>query len=256
MKFYSDKHLSIVVRGNLDNRFSKNCLVSLRNQFPNAEIIVSTWHGECTDFIYGYDKLILTKDPGHTPSNGVRQFLSGIKGLERATRPLAMVVRADLKFINNRILTFFDHYDKTRPRYPIFEKQICVSDIYTHKPADRFGFVCDFAFTGLTGDLRKLFSIDPYWYLSNPHGYAIEQIFGLGNYHLTYGEYIDREIAEDILVNQFKVLRGQSAYGFVCQKYPQWLQGWNENCMNGEDWVRLYKEKYGIKTNTQYLPCD
>ena len=58
--------ISIVIQGPIYKNTTKRVCERMRQIFPQAEIIVSTWQGSDTSDLT-YDVLVESKDPGGTP---------------------------------------------------------------------------------------------------------------------------------------------------------------------------------------------
>jgi WavE lipopolysaccharide synthesis len=102
--------ISIVIQGPLYRKGKSEAhkgilqsLPSLRENFPDAEIILSTWEGEDISGIKA-DKIVISKLPEAFPDinksvrNFNRQLLSTNRGLEQATRKYILKTRTDLIF--------------------------------------------------------------------------------------------------------------------------------------------------------------
>lgn len=88
-------------------------LPSIKRNFPDAEIIISTWTHENTDGIE-VDKIIKSEDPlpfedsTKTTRNFNRQIVSTKAGLAHATRPYVLKTRSDILFTSPEVAQIDD----------------------------------------------------------------------------------------------------------------------------------------------------
>lgn len=112
-KFVQSRDISIVIQGPLYLKGKSDAhkgilqsLPSIRQNFPDAEIILSTWEGENLTGIV-VDKIITSELPESFPDinksvrNFNRQLLSTKRGLEQATRKYILKTRTDLIFTSS-----------------------------------------------------------------------------------------------------------------------------------------------------------
>lgn len=130
--------IAIVVQGGILD-LTVDVLKSLRNCFPGAEIILSTW--ECSEIAgLDYDKAVLSKDPGSelcdekagTYNNVNRQLVSIKAGLAQVSRKYILKVRTDIVFHGASFLEYFGKYDEKKPRY--FANRLLICSFYTRNP--------------------------------------------------------------------------------------------------------------------------
>lgn len=160
------KDISIVVQGPIYETTDET-INNLREFFPDAEIIVSTWEGSD----YKNDKAdIITesKDPGGHPlwdepvilNACNRQIVSTVAGLNKATRKYAMKIRSDMYFKHTNFLRHWGKYNKRCDKYKILDDRILISTSFAPNPrrgeAKPF-HPSDWFFFGLTSDLIKVF---------------------------------------------------------------------------------------------------
>lgn len=130
-----DKDISIVLQGPVYKDITNKVAARMREIFPEAEIILSTWEGSDVENII-CDTLVLNKDPGGTPlfldksqtktNNVDRMIVSSKNGIKRATRKYCLRWRTDLLLKNNEFLQYFDAYDKRADEWKVFEKRVLV----------------------------------------------------------------------------------------------------------------------------------
>lgn len=127
--------ISIVLQGPIYKNITSRVCKRMREIFPEAEIILSTWEGECLSNLV-FDILVENKDPGGTPlmldnslkktNNVDRMILSSKNGIKKATRKYTLRWRTDCLLKNDNFLKFFDKYDKRCPEWKIFQKRVLV----------------------------------------------------------------------------------------------------------------------------------
>lgn len=134
--------ISIVIQGPLYRtpRTSKSVgifqsLPSLREIFPNSEIIISTWDTENIEGLDA-DKILINQDPGGfadingSTRNFNRQICSTLAGLKACTRKYVLKTRADLLFLDSR---FVDSYQNELGS--VLKSKVIVSNLYIRNPA-------------------------------------------------------------------------------------------------------------------------
>ncbi len=131
-----DSEISIVLQGPIYKDITSCVCKRMREIFPNAEIIVSTWEGSDTSGLI-YDILLENKDPGGTPlmldgelnnktNNVDRMILSSKNGIKKASRKYTLRWRTDCLLKNDKFLSFFDKYNKRCDEWKIFKKRVLV----------------------------------------------------------------------------------------------------------------------------------
>ncbi|EGH46995.1 WavE lipopolysaccharide synthesis, partial [Pseudomonas syringae pv. pisi str. 1704B] len=99
------RKISVVIQGPLYRNLSSKrnifaCIASIRTYLPQAEIIVSTWRHEDTSDVKA-DQIVMSDDPGAfvddagNQININRMLLSTLCGIQSASRPYVMKMRAD-----------------------------------------------------------------------------------------------------------------------------------------------------------------
>jgi hypothetical protein len=168
--------LSIIIQGKIfgtsedpyEKQLTLQCIHSIRNLMPKAEIIVSTWEGEDVSDL-PFDKVIFNKDPGAIAytdlyptllNNNNRQITSTINGLRAAKHTYAIKMRGDCKFID----TDFTNYLREFPRgtqYAYFKKRIIIPTKYSRNPRRIAQLIhpSDIFQMGLREDLLSLWNI-------------------------------------------------------------------------------------------------
>lgn len=161
--------ISVVVQGPIYPNLTERNLLSIRNFLPNAEIILSTWHGSN---VYGlnYDKLILNDDPGgfthkcnQLKTNNInRLIVSSRNGIAAAKNKYVLKIRSDFILKGSSFLKFFDRYDLVEPDFVIFKHKLLACSYFSRNPRkiNLMFHPSDIAFFGLKDDLFNLFDID------------------------------------------------------------------------------------------------
>ena len=190
--YITDADISIVVQGpvsktpvprkiggqshQLKGGVTHNVLEALRDLFPRAELILSTWEGtDATGLIA--DKICLSPDPGFAMVNPIskklkfnlnRYVVSSQRGIQAATRPYTLKLRSDMLFVNDDFLAFWNEQKpvKRNPEFSVFKDFILNPAIYARKsvtPSKKtfplYFYPSDWAHFGRTEDLNTLFDI-------------------------------------------------------------------------------------------------
>jgi hypothetical protein len=169
-------NISVVIQGKAfgvpgepyDQQLTQQCIDSIRNLIPLAEIILSTWKGSFVDH-FDVDKIILNDDPGAVTysdlapnffNNNNRQIVSTYNGLKAATKKYAIKMRGDCKLMDT---DFTDHL-KESPRsekFKYFKQRIVIPTKYTRNPRRIAQLIhpSDIFQVGLKEDLLNLWGI-------------------------------------------------------------------------------------------------
>lgn len=129
----SPEHISFVIQG-LATNATRLAIANIREIFPGAEIIVSTWVG-CDTNDLDCDKLIENQDPGffrdsrNRTNNINRQLVSTLNGIKLATREYVVKTRSDIYFIDNRFTVIGEHHPD------FFNSPITITNIFCRNPA-------------------------------------------------------------------------------------------------------------------------
>lgn len=173
--------ISVIIQGKIagDNRgtnsITKDVCMSVRKYLPNAEIIISTWEDEDCDDLE-YDRIIYSQDieANHIYIIGSdkpvlftvnHQIVTTSRGLEVASRKYALKIRSDLGITGTGFIEYFEKYqdistDTESSSWRIFHKRIVTLPTYNpHKRVCVPFNICDWAYFGLTEDIRFLFEI-------------------------------------------------------------------------------------------------
>ncbi len=136
--------ISVVVQGYTDAAKAEFHAVfeSLREFFPKAEIILSTWKG-CNTEGFDFDKCILSEDPGGTDcgtwgdavmlNNYNRQLISTKEGLKKATRQFVLKIRTDMVVLGDGILHCFGYSEGRKKDLCVFSERLLVGELFSRK---------------------------------------------------------------------------------------------------------------------------
>ena len=161
--------LSVVVQGAIDKEITLECLKSIRNFLPDAEIILSTWQGSDVKGL-DYDILVINKDPGaiktdlvnNVTNNQNRQLVSTREGIKKASRKYILKLRTDFVLHSAKFLEYWNKFLSRHETYNIFRHKIIASSVFSriasdfnHRPI--LFHPSDFFLLGLADDLKDYF---------------------------------------------------------------------------------------------------
>jgi len=168
----ADSTISFVVQGPVikeGENTTKEVLKSIRKNFPNSEIILSTWKNEAVEGLE-YDQIVFSDLPdslnlytGHQ-CNVNRQIVSTINGIHAASKKYLVKTRTNTLFTGNEILAAYRSEQASVFRQIVYTIDLFSRDQYKssiqsfpdgflHHPSDIFLF-------GLKEDIQQLFSCD------------------------------------------------------------------------------------------------
>ena len=159
--------ISVIIQGPIYNDMTDNTVTNIRQFFPDAEIIVSTWEGSNYQHQLA-DVIIESKDPGGYPvwdnpkilNACNRQIVSTLAGLKKATRKYALKIRSDMYFDNINFLNYWDRFPQRCTEYKITKERILMSTRFApnpHREAKPY-HPSDWFFFGLREDLIDVFN--------------------------------------------------------------------------------------------------
>lgn len=249
--------LSIVIQGPVytQQEITRRCCVSVRNHFPDAEVILSTWKGQDINGL-DVDKILLLNDPGPGRWNCKRQVYSSRNGIQESKHDVILKVRTDTLFTSNKCLEYLDAYPKRVDKYKVFNRRIVIPNMQTVDPEStvphrlwwRVFNASDWFMLGYKDDMDWLFQI-PDDATEHPK-LAPEQILWV---YAVYRKYPNIKVkrmvyktpdlvAKTLLfyANNLVILDTKSMFGACAAKYifqqddwPQW--------MRHAKWLDLYK---------------
>lgn len=113
--YFSD--ISVVVLGTIFKSFIKEFLKTIRKLMSNSEIVLSSWKSDDVRGL-GYDKLVLTEDPGDNSFCNInRLVLSRIAGIKFASRKYVLAIRSESDILNTNFLNFFNKFPGVDYKY-------------------------------------------------------------------------------------------------------------------------------------------
>lgn len=191
--FISQSEISIIIQGGilnssreLDIDFIYNLNLTLNN-FPDSEIIVSTW--KANDVVedklkssYPRVKFLFNRDVGaisryidgvNVISNVNRMLISSLKGLQSASKKYSVKIRTDSYLYNNNILSCMsDYFLKNRflsvedvlrqQEYTVFSRHLINCNLFARNPYSQLPFLYhpgDIMLAGLTQDVLRFFDV-------------------------------------------------------------------------------------------------
>lgn len=168
--------ISVVIQGKVfglpgepyEKQLTLQCIESIRNFLPKAEIILSTWEGSIVEHL-SYDKIVFNKDPGSIPyniheptylNNNNRQIVSTYNGLKAASNTYAIKMRGDCKLIDTDFIYYLREYPRG-PQYNFFKQRVVIPTKYTRNPRRIAQLIhpSDIFQVGLLEDLLNLWDI-------------------------------------------------------------------------------------------------
>lgn len=168
--------ISVIVQGKVlglpgdpyEKQLTLQCIESLKNFMPKAEIILSTWEGSDVSHLT-YHKVIFNKDPGaiayhvNDPTylnNNSRQIVSTYNGLKAATKIYAVKMRGDCKLTDTDFINYLKEYPRGK-QYQFFKQRIVIPTKYTRNPRRIAQLIhpSDIFQVGLLEDLLNLWDI-------------------------------------------------------------------------------------------------
>lgn len=170
----NDADLSFVVQGpivtNSEGKppvYSTNeVLLSIRKNFPSAEIVLSTWKNSNVEALL-YDLLVLNDDPGPLTINGAnynvnRLIESTVNGLNSCKNDYVVKTRTDIIFTSNALLTKIKNIIPINGRYKLFQKKILTTNFYVRDPlkSNVLYHPSDILLMGKKNDVLSLFNHD------------------------------------------------------------------------------------------------
>jgi hypothetical protein len=242
---------------------SQDCVDSLREFYPDCEIIVSCTTGDA-DVLTDIDKLVyVTDDMLESEDNINRQILSS-QAVKHASNDTVCKIRSDMVALAPRLLPYIESKIKNRrlDSHKMFDEYVIISNWSTDK--DHYYHPADFLFLGTKKDLQSIFDIPQR--LDREWKVGPEQYIGLRcmeNYDL--GKYIDYEWLENhgsnnthtgqnvppkdfyienwwkVFYSNYYVVDLGIQSGIMSKKYPERVTT-NPNLINNKEWHRGYEE--------------
>lgn len=132
---------SIVIRGSIcfdshNQNYLQEVINSIRSWFKD-EIIISTWKNQ-EEHLYsicGYDKIILSEDPGPGPIQHIKRQITSYKnGIAVCEGDEIMVIRSDIKINTDPFNFLFKFNKKPNDNLNIFKKKIIIFNMMSIIP--------------------------------------------------------------------------------------------------------------------------
>lgn len=244
---------SFVLQGKIDFNKTSTCIKSIKNYFPNSEIIISSNSVDDSHVNVGQTKTIICEDPGELPSvlnrNLLRQIDTSFYGVQAAIHDNVIKMRNDLVFINNNLIAFVDEAIK--------QDKLLVGDYYTVDPVGPFALpyhTSDWLVAGHHQSLlvyygnckRTSFQKE---LLADCGKFRPEQWLNKANIREEYWhankDTDNNDLACAATFEMFRshfMMRSMKNMGFYCQKYPTTnLFDLSPQLMTEEKWERLWK---------------
>ena len=158
--------ITFVIQGPVVPDVTKDSCSQIREHFPGATIILSTWKEQSSDGL-DVDELLLNDDPGgsivkydkrdraHTV-NINRQIRSTIGGLQKVVTTYAVKLRSDNTLSSDQLLSFYQQYPSAEHRLIPLSKRILTTNMFAKEYIEGLPtpfFFSDFFMFGLTEDL-------------------------------------------------------------------------------------------------------
>lgn len=250
----SSNEISVIVQGPILSN-TREVTDRIRKHLPDAELIISTWEGECVDDL-SYEKVVFSVDPGsfiqerktRSHNNMNRQIRSTKAGLAVATRKYCLKLRSDLLIEHTGFLKSFDLFPAVDSESCIFRHKIVVALLFSRLKVRNHPtpfHISDWFYFGFKEDIEKFFAsitevVEPDFTLyfertkrKTPYGkhtgrFSPEQYFGYSCWskYLGFETMIDAadvrpsliEASRRFMVSNFIILDFESS-GIWTQKY-------------------------------------
>lgn len=161
--------ISVVIQGPVKRKYLTRCLESVKQHLPNAQIIISAWDEDLSQ--YDADVKInnspippsqCSKLDGALGNNLNRQLVSTISGLKRATRKYSVKMRGDIILSCDAFLRYYIVFPELRnEKYAFSRQRMLITNLFTRSPK-KSSFLfhpSDIVMFGLTADLIDYFDI-------------------------------------------------------------------------------------------------
>lgn len=243
---------SIIITGPL-TIWTNDLIKSIRNYYPNSQLIFSTWSDQNLSSCLPVDSLVINDKSLMNDFNNHQHFSNVLfsckQGLCNSEEKYTIRVRSDLNFISDSFMNYM-HYrlDKNCENVSIFKEKIrCVNlGSLMHKGVPLY--FADICQSGLTEDLIKFFDVEllpknikkiqhlmpdsafPHE-LGNEHAIPLMCVKKYLNRTFTSPEkfldHYEKKFHDDVLINNFVLLDMKNQYGLTWCKYPNYGAGSN-----------------------------
>jgi hypothetical protein len=275
------RDITVIVQGPVYKSLTAQVLRQVREVFPAAQIIFSSW--ESSNLIgLKYDQVVLAADPGAPeyppPLNGkynnTNRQLSGVQAaLPYVQRPYLLRLRSDMLIAHDRWLRFFGHFQSHCANLRIFEQRVLTCSIFSRPfgpDSPALFSPSDWCHFGTRSDVMKLWNAplasepeNTCWFVNHPRPvpdrnpsamfrYQPEQVLWLGclsDYaiELADHQHWTLELAvqsRDSILNNFVVLHPWQL-GIMIPKYRR-------EVYLRTDWHTLYTYQQWLKDYRQH----
>lgn len=170
-----ESDITVIVSGRCSD-YTLSTLLSIREQLPNAVLILSTWKNESYDKYLKYcDLIIKNDDPGALPYeygrkdspylNINRMLYSRQQALKYVETKYCLMLRTDALIVDRNFLTVFGNYPRKKEK-SLFREKILTIDVFSMKyeGVNKYKYstpfhVSDMVHFGLLHDLKILYDI-------------------------------------------------------------------------------------------------
>lgn len=293
MQKINSSELSFVVQGPIYQDITDKVCESIREYFPECEIVLSTWEGSSIEGLK-YDKVVFSKDPGSTQRvenqkilmNANRQYISSKNGIAVGSRKFIIKTRSDIVFKNNNLLERLEKltiYNQKDKEYSFLQNRIIVTNVTSvnpHKNLQMPFHLCDWFYAGLAEDIKNLFDIPLYpeekyasWYATHPkptnntsdslaryaaESYIISEFvrkYKNINFEHSFDISSDNiEISERVIANNFMIYSNRQL-GFYSMKNLVLPKSYLYLMYTSYDWIQLYN-KYNFQNKIKFVIYD
>lgn len=214
---------------------TNDAIKKIKELFPESTVIVSTV-ADINFPVCGADKVIVSEDPGNFKiaqslpifNNVNRQIVSTLSGINHVKTRFCFKLRADFFITGRDFLNYVDRFEDCEPEYKVFHNKVLACCYYTrnsHSSSLPF-HVSDFAFFGLTEDVRKIFDIplmpvnEVVWGSSGYNRYYPEQYLFI-NLLRKNGHIINCDFRDDYTIENATATERYIASNFVLLDYKR-----------------------------------
>ena len=242
---------------------SQDCVDSLREFYPDCEIIISCTTGDA-DTLTGVDKTVyITDDMLEHEDNINRQILSS-QAVKYASNELVCKMRSDMVALTDDLLPYIESRieHKRLDSHKMFDEYVVISNWSTDK--NHYYHPADFLFLGTKKDLQSIFDIPqrlgrdwqvgPEQYINlrcmENHGfekyidYDWLKNHGSNNTHLNQNVPPSDSYIQDwwkVFYSNYYVVDLGIQSGIMSKKYPERVTT-NPNLINNKEWHKGYGE--------------
>ena len=199
------KDISVVVQGAIDQKYTADCLKSIRKYLPGSEIILSTWEGSNVNRL-DYDVLVLNKDPGSNDlirkyitshiNNVNRELTSSYNGFCKASKKYGLKLRSDMIIKGISFLKYYSKFGNSNIQNSYFKQRI----LFNEQTIVNIPYILgDWWCFGLAFDLKEYYNIPLYNYKLSEEYFLVKKNY---NKRPKLADVITRYIPEQWFVIQ------------------------------------------------------